>query len=238
MPLRFVALVLIASVCAAQTPTTPQLGSSGPVDGIVLIPGTLIAAKLVTAIKSKSTKRGDPVRAVVAFPVVAGTRVAVPAGTYIEGVVEKVNARPSGMDTSTVQLRFTRLLFATGYSVPLVANNTQSLLMPESASPPTCLLADARDGASFLGEGFAAGQMYPQPQPPPLPSVGPSPAKVAGIAIGIFAGIMVSLFAINHHRIANTDYVVFDSGWQFQIALQQPLTLDPALVAAATSLPQ
>jgi type IV secretion system protein VirB10 len=229
MPFRIVALFLIASVCAAQTPTAP------PSTTITVPPATLIALRLISSIKSKSTKRGDPVRAIVAFPLVVGTQVAIPAGTYVEGVVDKVNAHPSGSNPATVQLRFTSLLFANGYSAPLVATNTQANnVTPVVFSRSTDLLADARDGAPYLGEGFGASGQFPPPPPqlPPLPSNGPSPAALAGIGIGV-AGIVVLAAAIGHHRAANADYVLFDTGWQFQMALQEPLTLDAAQVSAA-----
>lgn len=235
MPFRLVALVLITSMCAAQTPTalTPQ-GPAPAQENITVPQGTLVALKLITQIKSKSTRPGDPVRAVVAFPLAVGAHVAIPAGTYVEGVVNKVNAHPTGGAPATIQLRFNRLLFANGYSVPLVAANTQAMApVPQDPRRSTDVLADARDGAPYLGEGFSPAQSTPQP--PPLPSTGPSPGKIAGISIGIFAGVMVTMFAIAHHRATSTDYVLFDSGWQFQMAVQEPLTLDAAQVSAAAA---
>jgi type IV secretion system protein VirB10 len=198
--------------------------------------GTLIALKLITNIKSKSTHPGDPIRAVVAFPLAIGNHVAIPAGTYVEGVIDKLNARPPRGAAPSVQLRFTRLLFANGYSVPLVATNTQAmipaLLDPRRANEN---LADARDGAPYLGETFATpGQT--NPQPPSLPSVGPSPGVLAGIGIGAGVGILVLTLAIGHHRAGSTDYILFDSGWQFQMAIQEPLTLDGSQVSAAAAI--
>ena len=229
MLFRFSALLLIASLCAAQTPTASPTRS----DTIIVPPSTLVALRLISSIKSRSTKPGDPVRAVVAFPVAIGSRVAIPAGTFVEGVVNKVNAHPRSSDTATVQLRFTRLLFSNGYSAPLVATNTQAMLLaPDTAGHPVILLADARDGAPYLG---VPGQT--NPQPPPLPSVGPSPGTLAGIGIGAVVGILVLSLTLGHHHAAHTDYVLFDSGWQFQMALQEPLTLDATQVAAAAALP-
>jgi hypothetical protein len=231
MPFRFVAAFLVASIPWAQIPTT--LPSSGPHtdtdSGSIIVPqGTLVALKLVTTIKSKSTHPGDSVRAVVAFPLAIGTHVAIPEGAYVEGSVEKVNAR-----AGKVQLRFTHLLYANGYTVPLVAINTQAAITkPDHSTDSSDLIADARDGAPYLGEAFAApGQT--NPQPPPLPSLGPSPGKIAAIGIGISAGITVLLLTLTHHHAASADYVLFDSGWQFQMALQEPLVLDAAQISAA-----
>ena len=258
---RLVALVLITSQCAAQTPVPPAQpqSSSSPTaqtavtppasvpqdtnmpSGTITVPeGSLVALRLVSTIKSKSTHPGDPVRAIVAFPLALDARVAIPAGTYVEGVVDKVNAHPSGGAAATVQLRFTRLLFANGYSAPLVATNTEaSVSMPNDTRIIDSELADARDGAPYLGDNFAMPGQNPTPPPlPPLPSVGPSPGVVAGIGIGAGVGVLVLTLVIGHHRASSIDFVLFDSGWQFQMALQEPLTLDAAQVSAAASMPR
>lgn len=245
---RLIALFLMASLCGAQTPLPQQQSGSTTAPAnltpqttaaesnpIIVPAGTNIALKLITAIKSKSTRPGDPVRAMVAFPIAIGSRVAIPAGTYVEGTVDKVKSRPAAGDATSAQFRFTQLLFANGYSVPLVATNTHSMLLPLDTGRPIDFLADARDGAPYLGESFAPAQT--NPQPPPLPHTGPSPGVLAGIGIGTTVGIMAVVFTIAHHRAGSLDYIVFDSGWQFQITLQEPLTLDPAQIAAASATP-
>lgn len=253
MPFRLVAFVLMTSVCIAQTPVIPPSSSrssnasnlsqagNAPTDtnqhqGTITVPqGSLIALKLISSIRSKSTHPGDPVRAVVAFPLVIDARLAVPAGTYVEGVVDKVNAHPAAGNPATVQLRFTRLLFANGYSAPLVAVNAQaSAPKPNDPRRTDINLADARDSAPYLGETFADPAQ--NPTLPPLPSTGPSPAAVAGIGIGAGVGIIVLSLVINHHRVTGADYVLFDSGWQFQMSLQEPLSLDAAQVTAAAAM--
>lgn len=256
MLFRFVASVLIASISAAQTPagppaqqnpsstSSPQLADSPqpgnvPQASITVPQGSLIAVKLISTIKTKSSHPGDSVRAVVAFPLAIDARVAIPAGTYVEGAIEKVNAHPSGGAAPNVQLRFSRLLFANGYSVPLVATNTQaSVPTPNDPRRTPDALADARDGAPYLGEPFTgAGQNPTQPPPlPPLPSTGPSPAALAGIGIGAGVGLLVLTLVLGHHRANSIDYVLFDSGWQFQMALQEPLTLDAAQVSTAAAM--
>jgi hypothetical protein len=237
MRLRIVAFLLIASVCAAQTPTTPPAAIPPAETGTITVPpGTLVALSLISSIRSKSTRPGDPVRAVVAFPLAIGERVAIPPGTYVEGVVDKVNARARGSSTASVQIRFTRLLFPNGYSVPLVARNTHAMLLaPDPKMQPDWQLADARDGAPYLGEAFVTPGQTP-PQLPPLPSNGPSPGTLAGIGIGATVGILVLGLAIGHHHAGSVDYILFDSGWQFQMALQEPLKLDSSQISAAVAM--
>jgi hypothetical protein len=237
MRLKIVAFLLVASISAAQTPTGPQpVNPAAPTDTMTVPMGTLVALNLISSIKSKSTKPGDPVRAVVAFPLAIGSRVAIPVGTYVEGVVDKVNGHPRRGGSASAQLRFNRLLFANGYSVPLVATNIEArLIPPDPRILSTDQLADARDGAPHLGQAFAASGQS-NPQLPPLPSIGPSPAALAGIGIGASVGIVVLSLVIGHHRAGNADFVLFDAGWQFQMSLQEPLTLDAAQISAAAAM--
>lgn len=243
MGFRFVSMFLIASVCAAQTPTPSSVvpGSPDPAETITVPQGTNIALTLVNSIKSKSTKPGDTVRAVVAFPVVVGTKLAIPAGTYVQGVVNAVTPHASRGHTPTVKIHFTALLFANGYSVPLEATNTEAMMMivPDTVVQPIGEVADARDGAPYLGEGFKErAQTTPvDPVPPPLPQVGPSKAVVIGASIGAMVGFTAIMFALGHHHANAMDFVLFDNGWQFSMVVDRPLTLDAAQVAAATALP-
>ena len=234
--MRLIALFLIATLCSAQTPlpAAQSAAPDTPPSGTITVPqNTAIPLTLVNPIHSKSTKPGDAVRAMVAFPVTVGAQIAIPAGSYVEGTVSSLQPPKGRVSTPTVQIQFSRLLFANGYSASLDAINTQGLLLiPEISENTGVQLADARDGAPFLGEGFGSGQTTPQP--PPLPRVGPSPAVIGGAVGGGAAVLVVLAIALGHHH-ANMDYTLFESGWQFQMTLQQPLTLDAAKVAAAAA---
>jgi hypothetical protein len=90
-------------------------------------------------------------------------------------------------------------------------------------------------GAPYLGEHFALAAQTTTPTLPPLPSNGPSPAALAGIGIGSMVGVVVLFVALGHHSNKNADYLLFDNGWQFQMVLQAPLTLDSAKIASASN---
>jgi hypothetical protein len=246
MRYQLIAVLLIASICSAQTPMPVPTGPANsapqapampvaPSDTITVAQGTSIPMTLVSPIKSTSTKPGDTVRAVVAFPVTVGAQLAIPAGTYVEGVVNAVTVRAPHTHMPSVQIHFTRLLFANGYSATLDAANTEAIvIVPEPRSQATYEIADAREGAPLLGEGFgAAGQTTPEPAP--LPRLGPNPAVVVGGVLGGTAALLVLVLTLGH-RHGNADYVLFDNGWQFQMALSSPLALDAAKVAAAADM--
>ena len=232
-PLSLMAITPSVAISSAQAPSTPLAPSST----ITVPQGTSVPLTLVSPIKSKSTKVGDTVRAVVAFPVTVGTQLAIPASTYVEGMVIAVTARAPHTHQPSVQIHFMRLLFANGYSAPLDAANTDAMMiLPVTDPRATYELAYAGDGAPFLGEGFgAAGQTLPPL--PPLPRLGPNPAVIVGATAGGFVGILAIVFATAHHNAKNTDFLLFDNGWQFQMVLNSPLTLDAGKVAADAAMP-
>lgn len=246
-----VVALMIASILTAQTPApaslpaspdapsqpTPTQTAQAPATRTITVPvGTAIPLTLMTPIKSKSTKPGDSVRAVVAFPVTVGSQLAIPAGSYVEGTVTRVTAKPLSNQQPTLTVHFSRLLFSNGYAVDLNGENTQAMLLPEDGRASTVEVAELAPvqlpGAHFaMGEG----QFGPQPPPtlPPLQRVGPNPAVITGIALGGMAALGIGMFAWMHHRANSYDFVVFDSGWQFQLVLDSPVTLDVAQIAAA-----
>ena len=119
-----VTALMIASLTIGQTPVpAPQMApppaqslpalaaqnAPAPSAQSIVVPtGTAIQLTLMSAVKSKSTKPGDTVRAVVAFPVTIGTQLAIPAGTYVEGEVSQVTAHPSGGRQTVVSSSISR----------------------------------------------------------------------------------------------------------------------------------
>ena len=52
--------------------------------------GTKVLLQLRSALNSKSARPGDGVYFASTFPVVVGSRVMIPAGVYVQGVVDRV----------------------------------------------------------------------------------------------------------------------------------------------------
>ncbi|HLW82479.1 MAG TPA: hypothetical protein VKS20_10615 [Candidatus Acidoferrales bacterium] len=222
----------------AQNPAQPagQLQDSsqtGAQSGTIVVPaGTQISATLSSPIISKS-KKGDTVRAMVAFPVTVGTQLVIPAGTYVTGVIE--NIVKHGIGAPKVQVKFTNLVYANGYTVALDAGDAQA----ELAQPVADLRAPAAPGdpANGVSQAYAltgnrANAFQTGPTPPPLP---PSPGPPKGFIIGIVVStvVMAILFALSIMHVRRGRAILFDTGWQFDIVLQSPLTLNAANVAAA-----
>jgi len=67
--------------------------SSPDAEAYALAAGTRIAVTLKHAISTRNARENDPVYAETSFPVVSNGRVVVPAGTYVQGVVQALAAR-------------------------------------------------------------------------------------------------------------------------------------------------
>jgi len=252
MRLRILAFLLISSIFSAQTiaavaqVATPAATSSQQGSTITLPAGKVIPLTLVSPIKSKSTKIGDTVRAQVAFPITVGSQIAIPAGTYVEGTVNSIDSKKTKTNAGGLQIHFTKLIYANGYSAPLDAVNTVSVLTP--FAPP---FTESVGVGSGIGMGMAVlpipllrlhaamGQNPSAPTPAPLP--GPPRAFVISLvlSLALFVGIFITMGILSHRHAGSTDVLLYDAGYQMQMATTVPVTLDVAQVnAAASMLPQ
>jgi hypothetical protein len=234
------AILLVVSTCPAQAPAPnaqplpPQTQAPAPMTApaqtIVVPEGTRIPATLSASITTKSARRGTAVRAVTAFPVTVGTQVAIPVGTYMEGVIDKVTRGSS--DISSLHIHFTRMVYANGYTVDIDGINTDAKAM----GPEFDRGSNSLEPAALTAENAPHLVLVAQQSPPPLPHPGPSMGTAIGIGVGFAAaGIVVAVLVARHSRASNG--VLFDAGTQFEMVLQSPLSLNAASVAAAVATP-
>jgi hypothetical protein len=231
MRLLLIGALLTATACVAQEPTTEVQQAAPPVQtqpdtekGRLTIPaGTRVALTLTSPMRARAMHKGDSVRAVTAFPVTAGQQVAIPAGTYVEGMIDKIIKRgPTG--STGLQIHFTRIVFSNGYNVALENATAVAKSGGTGANSPGASVPGSSSAA-----GFAEGFQQP-PQPPPLPKVGPSIGTVVGIGVGVTAASTVGLILLGRHHAGD---IVFDSGYQFEMVLETSLVLDADRVAAS-----
>ena len=175
--LPFALLAMLNLNCAAQEPAAEvqQPASSG-----------------------SSQDQADSANQTLAVPV--GNRVASPAGTYVDGEIEKVLKHgPTGH--AGLQVHFMRMVFDNGYTVSLEGATAQARRRTEEDQ-------DFPRAHSPQHSGFAASA-FPQQQPPlppplpPLPKLGPSAGEVAGIGIGIAAATAIGFIVLNRHSADN-----------------------------------
>src|SRR2546430_1319517 len=199
------AVLLSASNCAAQEPVveipqaTPPVQAQAPAEqekeqSITIPAGTHVALTLTSPMRVKATHPGDSVRAVTAFPVTVGKQVVIPAGTYVEGAVDRIVKR-SSKGHAGLEMHFTRIVFTNGYNVVLDGANAIALgVEPDLNSPPT-LPSQTQTLARF-----ALAQQQPPPLPPlpPLPKLGPSIGEVTGIGLGVMGAVLATALIFGH----------------------------------------
>ncbi len=139
---RFEAVLLLAALLgfpasrsasqiqASQTQPSP---SSSPAS-IAVPAGTKIELIVTRPERAQSTKDGDTLYAQTSFPTVLGNGMAIPAGTYVEGTIESLTRPTRKFDRAEIQVLFTKIIFANGYTVELPGGTNA---MPAPAAAPT-----------------------------------------------------------------------------------------------------
>jgi hypothetical protein len=93
--------------------------AKGAEKAVVLDAGTKVELAVIGPVWAKTAKPGDPLYAQTNFPVTTDNRIAIPAGTYVEGKIEAV-ARPTRkLGRAELQILFTKIIFANGYTIAL-----------------------------------------------------------------------------------------------------------------------
>jgi type IV secretion system protein VirB10 len=90
-------------------------------NAVVIPAGTKIPLVLKQAISTKNAREGDPVYAETSFPFVVNDRILVPAGTYIQGKISRVQHPGRSKQRAELLLHFTSMIYPSGYTVMLPA---------------------------------------------------------------------------------------------------------------------
>ena len=142
-----------ANATAIQNPSTPTQPSPASTRASVTLPaGTKIELVVTRPEWAQSAKDGDTVYAQTSFPVVSGGGMAIPAGTYVEGTIESVTRPTRKLSRAEIQVLFTKIVFADGYTVELPgsvlpggASTTQSPTQGEALIAITIQASTAND---------------------------------------------------------------------------------------------
>jgi type IV secretion system protein VirB10 len=76
--------------------------------------GTKVLLETRSSVNTKTAQAGDGVYLSTVFPVVSGNRVAIPAGVYVQGVVDRVERAGRVKGRAQLDLLFTTLIFPNG----------------------------------------------------------------------------------------------------------------------------
>jgi hypothetical protein len=220
-----------STAAPAQTPSTvqanPQNEQQPPVSAprtITVPAGTRISLVVARPMRIKHAREGDSVYLQTAFPVTAGNKMVIPPGTYVQGVIQKVNRRDTTYRVIEFEMGSANLIFSNGYTVPI--NGTQ-YVQPTVAqlSPP------GKKGGKSVPVMAATGTPAP-PQLPPLPGFGNGPRN-AMIGLGVAAAAGVVFIGVMASRSPGP---LMHAGTPMEMVLESPLVLDADQVAAAIAL--
>ena len=184
--------------------------------------GTKVLLQLNSAINTKSAKAGDGVYLTSIFPVVVGSRVMIPTGVYVQGVIDRVVHPGRVKGKAQLDMHFTSMIFPNG-SVVEIPGMVNSL-------PGAHDQAVKNDGEGTIEQNGDKGRNAGEAAKIALPTgagVGtiggaatghPIEGGLAGLGAGALTVGLVSLFT------RNAD-VNIPSGTQVEMLLQQPLEL-------------
>ena len=213
------------SPATAQTPSQPTAAQPAPSaqKNYTVPAGTKVLLQLRSGINTKSAKAGDGVYLASTFPVVVGNRVMIPAGVYVQGVVDRVVRAGHVKGKSQLDMHFTSIIFPNGtvVEIPGIVNSLPGAQKQTVKDDGEGTIEQNADKGRNAGEvakiaiptGGTVGAIGG------LASGHPLAGGLAGIGAGVAAAGLVSLFT----RGADVN---IESGTQVEMALQRPLVLE------------
>jgi type IV secretion system protein VirB10 len=185
--------------------------------------GTKVLLQLRSPINTKSAKPGDGVYLASTFPVVVGNRVMIPAGVYVQGMVDRVARAGRVKGRAQLDMHFTSIIFPNG-SVVEIPGMVNSL-------PGASKQSVKDDGEGTIEQSGDKGRNAGKTAEIAIPTGGtigsigglgsghPLAGGIVGVGAGLAAVGLVSLFT----RGADVDIA---SGTQVEMMLQRPLILE------------
>jgi type IV secretion system protein VirB10 len=203
-----------AAQSVAATPATAPKTFTVPA-------GTKVLLELRSAINTKSAKPGDGVYLISTFPVVAENRVLIPAGVYVQGMVDSV-VRPGRIrGDAQLNMHFTSMIFPNGsvVAIPGVVNSLPGATNQNVNGDEGTI---QQHGGSNKGHNAGETAKVAVPTGATVGSIGglgaghPLAGGLEGAGAGLAAAGIVALFT--HKADIN-----IPSGSQVEMVIQRPL---------------
>jgi len=201
-----------------RNPIPQQQANVDPSSDYNVPSGTKIPLTLMQGITSKTAKQGDPVYAQTSFPFTQNNRIVIPAGTYVQGVVQRV-VRPGRVKgRAELQMSFTSMIFPNGYTVLLpgaVEGVPGSQTMNTKGSEGT-IQGDSSKGkdAATIAKTTAAGA-----------GIGAIAGSGKGAGIGAASGGALGLATV---LLTRGPEIQLDPGASVEMVLERELNLEGA----------
>lgn len=229
-------LVGLSIAGLAQDQSPAQQTAKPPV---TVPPGTRFELVLTNSISSKDVHRGDLVHAQLTSPITVGDQVVIPAGTYVQGPVDKLSRRGT---QGEIQLQSAEIVFPDGYvakagAMHIETDEGTAWLNPSTRAKVGMFAAPL----AGLGIGAGIGAAAHTTTSSTLGGNTITQSSPKGIAIGSFVGLAVG-GAVALVLMARSHGFFVWVGAPMEMTVPEPITLaqneiDGAMRAAAQNPP-
>jgi type IV secretion system protein VirB10 len=221
-----------AQPAVAPSVSTDAAVAAAPARKTFEVPaGTKVLLQLRSSVNTKSAKAGDGVYLASTFPVVVGNHVLIPAGVYVQGVVDRVERAGHVKGHAQLDMHFTSMIFPNGtvVDIPGMVNSVPGAKKQTVKGDGEGTIEQDSDKARNMGKvaaiaipaGTAGGAIGG------AESDHAAAGALGGMAGGLAAAGIVALFT----RGADVD---MEAGSQVEMVLQRPLLLEEENLATAT----
>lgn len=223
------------SVAPAVKQGDSSVPAAAPAPATYTVPaGTKVLLELRSGVDTRSAKPGDGVYLASTFPVVVGSHVLIPAGVYVQGVVDRVQRAGRVHGRAQLDMHFTSIIFPNGtvVEIPGIIDNLPGAKDQSVKNDGEGTIEQHPDKGRHAGTVAEVG----------IPSGGtvgavagahaghPIEGGLIGLGAGAAAAGIVSLFT----RGAD---VSIPQGTQVEMTLQRPLILQQENLAGAGAAP-
>lgn len=227
--MRIVMTLLLLSALAwgqssSSAQTNPSVASvaSGENANLLMIPaGTKVPIVLKQTISTKNTREGDAVYAETTFPVVVNERIVIPAGTYVQGRISRIQRAGRVKGRAEVLMHFTTLIYPSGYTV---------MLPGALQSAPGADKASIKDQEGTVRQDGQTGEKTTKAAEQGIAGAGAG-AVIGGLttgsrgAAGLGAG-MGGAVGVALALLSRGSDVKLEAGTTVEMVIQRPVTLD------------
>lgn len=216
-----------------NAPHPPEQGMQpAPLRKTYTVPaGTKVLLQLRSSVNTKSARAGDGVYLSSTFPVVVGNRVLIPAGVFVQGVVDRVVRAGHVKGKAQLDMHFTSMIFPNGtvVEIPGVVSGLPGASKQDVKSGEGTIEQDkektrnaGKTAEIALPTGGTIGSIAG------LDSGHPLAGGLGGVGAGLAAVGLVSLFT----RGADVN---IEAGSQVEMVFQRPMTLEESNLTEGTA---
>jgi hypothetical protein len=226
-------IILSALAIAQAAPTSQTASASAPANfadrvheqQLTIPAGTKVPLVLKQAISTKNAHEGDPVYAETTFPVVIRERIVLPAGTYVQGKISRVQRAGRVKGRAEVLMHFTTLIYPSGYTV-MLPGSVENVPGAEKTSMKDQEGTIRHDGQGGEKAGKAADRGIRGAEGGALVGALSTGSRGgAGVGAGIGGAVGIASAILTH----GSD-VRLDSGTTLEMIIQREVPLDGSRV--------